>query len=88
MKDELLKNKLDNKIIEYVQNSFEMLRKQSIEASLNKLSPKKTNGPKKAVISNSVFWIDKNQINSFINIVNILKEKYENDGVSLDCTGP
>lgn len=88
MKDELLKNKLDNKIIEYVQNSFERLREQSLEASLNKLSPQKTNGQKSTVISNSVFLVDKNQINSFINIVNILKEEYENDGVSLDCTGP
>ncbi len=88
MTDELLKNKLDNKTIEYVQNSFERLREQSLEASLNKLSPQKTNGPKSAVISNSVFWVDKNQINSFINIVNILKEKYENNGVYLDCTGP
>ncbi len=87
-KDELIKDMLNKEINECGQGSFELLKGLSVEARINKLLPKEVTDRKENMILNSAFLVNKNELDDFINMVNTLKAYYEEEGFSIDCTGP
>lgn len=87
-KDELLIILINKKINEYGQTSFDKLREQSIRTRINKLLPKEVTERKDDMILNSAFLIEKNKVNDFMGILDMLRVQYEDGRVFFDCTGP
>ena len=87
-KAELLAKAANDRINEYCQESFDLLKDLSCEARINKLLPKQVTEREDDMILNSAFLVGKDEVGDFINIVDTLKVHYENKGVSIDCTGP
>ena len=87
-KDELLAQTINRKINEYGQESFDLLKDLSFEARINKLLPKEVTEREDEMILNSVFLINKDEVDDFTSMVDTLKMHYENEGFFIDCTGP
>lgn len=87
-KDELIKDVLSRKINECGQESFELLEELSVDARINKLLPQEVTEKKEDMVLNSAFLVNKLKVNDFTNIVDNLKMYYEDQGFSIDCTGP
>lgn len=87
-KDELIKDSLNKKINECGQESFELLKELSVEARINKLLPREITDRKEDMVLNSAFLVNKHEVGDFINMVDTLKMYYEDQGFSIDCTGP
>lgn len=87
-KDSLTRGMLIEKIHEYGMESFEILRKQSLDARINKPLPKEATLRKDDMILNAAFLVDKTKITGFIGSVDHLKKRYFPRGLDLDCTGP
>ena len=87
-KDELLAQMINRKINEYGQESFDLLKDLSFEARINKLLPKEVTEREDEMILNSVFLINKDEVDDFTSMVDTLKMHYENEGFFIDCTGP
>lgn len=87
-KDSLMEHMLIEKIREYGQDSFEVLKKQSRYALTNKPVPKQATLRNAAMILNAAFLVDTTNVKSFIDSIDYLKERYRPRGLDLDCTGP
>lgn len=87
-KAELLAQAVNRKINEYGQESFDLLKELSFEARINKLLPKQVTERKDDMVLNSVFLVDKDEVDNFTNMVDALKIHYESKGFFIDCTGP
>lgn len=87
-KEELLDRAATKKLNEYGQASFDTLRENSPKARINKLLPKEVTERNDEMILNSVFLIDKDKVEDFLNIVEDLRTKYTDKGLFFDCTGP
>lgn len=87
-KTELLAQAANRKINESGQESFDLLKDLSFEARINKLLPKEVTEREDEMILNSVFLINKDEVDDFTSMVDTLKIHYENEGFSIDCTGP
>lgn len=87
-KEDLVKRVVNKKLNEYGQYSFERLKQCAIGSRVNKLLPKEVTERKDDMILNSVFLIYKDKVSDFMDILNALKELFENKGIFFDCTGP
>lgn len=87
-KDELIEETLSEKIDECSQESFELLKELSFEASINRLLPREVTERKDDMVLNSAFLVDKEEVSDFLNMVDTLKMHYEGKGFLVDCTGP
>jgi hypothetical protein len=87
-KNELLAQTINRKINEYGQESFDLLKDLSFEARINKLLPKEVTEREDEMILNSVFLINKEEVDDFTSMVDTLKMHYENEGFYIYCTGP
>ena len=87
-KAELLAQSTNAKIIEYSQESFQLVKELSFEARINKLLPKEVTEREDDMVLNSAFLVGEDEVGDFINMVDILKIHYENRGFFIDCTGP
>lgn len=87
-KEDLVKKVVNKKLNEYGQYSFERLKQCAIGSHINKLLPKEVTERKDDMILNSVFLIYKDKVSDFMDILNALKELFENKGLFFDCTGP
>lgn len=87
-KEELMKNTINEKISEYTKDSFERLKRASYEAKVNKILPKEVTEKDEDMVLNAAFLIAAKRINEFDNIVEYLKTKYSDKGLSFDYTGP
>jgi hypothetical protein len=79
---------VNRKINEYGQEGFDLLKDLSFEARINKLLPKEVTEREDEMILNSVFLINKDEVDDFTSMVDTLKIHYENEGFFIDCTGP
>jgi len=87
-KDELIKDTLNKKINECGQESFELLKELSVEARINKLLPREVTERQEDMILNSAFLVGKDKVGNFVDRVDSLKMRYEDQGFSIVCTGP
>jgi len=87
-KEALLNLATTAKLNEYGQASFNQLRDLCSQARINKLLPKEVTEKKEDMILNAAFLISKNAIKPFLETVDRLKARHENDGLAFDCTGP
>jgi hypothetical protein len=87
-KDHLIEKMLNDKINECGQESFELLKELCFEARVNRLLPKEVTEREDDMVLNSAFLIDRDEVNEFLNMVDILKLHYEGIGFLIDCTGP
>jgi hypothetical protein len=87
-KEELLKQAVIKKINDYGQYSFDKLGAHSLHTHINKLLPKEFTQRKDDMILNAAFLIDKNKVDAFIDVTDMLKEQLVVEGFHIDCTGP
>jgi hypothetical protein len=87
-KAELLAKAVNDRINEYCQESFDLLKDLSFEAHINKLLPKQLTEREDDMVLNSAFLVGKDEVGDFINIVDMLKAHYETKGFLIGCTGP
>ncbi|MBU2540723.1 MAG: GvpL/GvpF family gas vesicle protein [Candidatus Omnitrophica bacterium] len=87
-KEELIKDKINNRINKYSQDSFQILKKLCVDVRINRLLPKEVSERKEDMILNSAFLVDKSNVAKFAKVINILKKQYEQQGLNFDCTGP
>jgi len=87
-KEELIKNALHKRVNECGQKSFEILKDFSVDTQINKLLPKEVTERKDDMILNSAFLLNKSRVAEFIQAAGDLKAKYNDRGISFDCTGP
>ena len=87
-KDELIKKILNERINEWGQESFELLKELSFEARINKLLPKEVTEREDDMVLNSAFLVDREEVGDFQDMVDTLKMHYEDKGLFIDCTGP
>lgn len=87
-KNSLIEGMLTEKIHGYGMESFEILRKQSRDARINKPLPKEATLRKHDMILNAAFLVDKTKITDFIGSIDHLKKRYFPGGLDFDCTGP
>lgn len=87
-RDELIKNTIDERISEYTLDSFDRLKRTSTETEINRILPKEVTEKKDKMVFNAAFLVNKKRIREFNSIVEYLKEKYGDKGLTFDCTGP
>lgn len=87
-KETLLIESLNKRVNEYAQQSFELLRKNTIAACLNNLLPKEVTERKDDMILNAVFLIEQGRVVEFTQEAKELQAKYKGRGLSFVCTGP
>jgi len=87
-KEELIKNIINKEISEYTHDSFERLKRASLEAKINKVLPKEVTERSDEMVLNAAFLIDKKRISEFKDVLEYLKTKYSGKGLTLDFTGP
>jgi Gas vesicle synthesis protein GvpL/GvpF len=87
-KDRLIEDMILEKISEYGQDSFDILRKESRDACINKPLSKQASGRNDAMVLNAAFLVDKTKLGGFIESIDCLKERYHSKGLYLECTGP
>ena len=87
-KEDLIKERINKRISEYTKTCFERLQAQILESKINKLLPKEVTERKDDMILNSVFLVDKNRVNTFVNMVEDFKIQYADQGLLFDRTGP
>jgi len=87
-RDELLNAAVNDAIAKYGQDSFEMLSRKSIATRRNELLPKEATERKDDMFLNVAFLIEKSRLTQFLLVLDDLKVKYGDMGLSFDCTGP
>lgn len=87
-KEELIKDIINEKISEYTKDSFERLKRISLKTKINKILHKEVTEKKEDMVLNVAFLINKKRIKEFHNVLDYLKIKYSDKGLSFDCTGP
>jgi len=86
--DELVPEELNKKLNEYIQKSFEWMKKQAQEVKLNKILPQESNQKKKEMVLNSIYLVSKEHSQNFIRVVRFLEEEYKSKGLEFECIGP
>ncbi len=87
-REELLKNLMDKKINEAVQEFLSGLKQQSLRTRFNRPLPRDVTERMDDMILNAAFLVEKNKLSAFIREIKILKRQYEGMGYSFGCTGP
>lgn len=87
-KAELSAKAANDRINEYCQESFDLLKDLSYEVRINKLLPKQVTEREDDMVLNSAFLVGKDEVSDFANIVDMLRAHYENKGFLISCTGP
>ncbi len=87
-KETVIRETFDEKIGECGRESFETLKDLSAEARLTRLLPKEVTEREDEMVLNAVFLVDKVRTDDFLDTTRTLKERYESDGLLIDCTGP
>ncbi|MBC8217621.1 MAG: GvpL/GvpF family gas vesicle protein [Planctomycetes bacterium] len=87
-KDEMIEQTLNERINKCGRESFESLKESSCEARINRLLPKEVTEREDEMVLNSAFLVGKDKVGNFIDVVDTLKMRYEQDGLFVDCTGP
>ena len=87
-KGEIIKDIINEKISEYTKDCFERLKVTAVDTKINKILPKEVTEKKEDMVLNAVFFINKERIKGFVNVLAYLKTKYLNKGLIFDCTGP
>lgn len=87
-RDEFIRNIIDERISEYTLDSFDRLKRTSTEAEINRILPKEVTEKNDKMVLNAAFLVNKKRIREFNSIVEYLKEKYGDKGLTFDCTGP
>jgi len=87
-RDKLIEKLTDNKILEYMKDSFERLKKISLKSNINRVSSKELTRKKDDMVLNAAFLINKKKIREFKSTLEHLEGKYQDKGFSFDLTGP
>lgn len=87
-RDELIREGVNKRINEYSQVSFEILKELSSDERINKLLPKEVTERKEEMVLNSAFLVEKERVLEFVQAVDGLNTRYNNNGLNLDYTGP
>lgn len=85
---ELLAQSANAKINEFTKQSFQTLKELSVEARINKVLPREVTERQDDMVLNSAFLVGKDDVSSFVHTADALKLHCENNGFSMDCTGP
>ncbi len=83
-----IEEKAKDKIIALSQKIFNEISTKSIESKLNKLLSKNATGMAYEMYLNSVYLINKDDVDSFNNVVENCKKEYGNNGFYIEETGP
>lgn len=81
-------DELNKKLNEYKEKSYGWMRKQALDARLNKIPPQETNRGKKALILKSTFLVLKESRENFTRVAKCLGEEYKSRGLDFECIGP
>ncbi len=87
-KDALTDTALNEKTDECGRVSFDLLKKLSFEARINRLLPREVTEREDDMVLNAAFLVDKRRTDDFLNTVNTLKACCQDQGFLLQCTGP
>jgi hypothetical protein len=87
-REELIKTIINKKLNEYSEDIFSKMKKESVEASINNLLSKEITARIDDMILNAAFLVERNRVSEFTNKVYILKERYEEEGISFNYSGP
>lgn len=87
-RDELVTDEVDKKIIECGQYCFEKLKDCTVSTVINKLLPREVTEKENEMILNSAYLVSKEKVENFLDIVEDIKNKYNQSGFEFDCTGP
>lgn len=87
-RDELAKDIVSEKISEYTRDSFDRLKRVSLDTKINKILPRQVTDRKDDMVLNAAFLVNTKRIKEFESILKHLKTKYFEKGFDLDCTGP
>jgi len=87
-KNALIKDVVNEKVSEYTRDSFERLKRVSLETRINKILPKEVTEKKDNMVLNAVFLVNKRRVKELDSVLKYLMAKYSNEGFNFDCTGP
>lgn len=87
-KDGILKDIINEKISECVQDCFDRIKRVCLEIKINKILSKEVTEKTDEMVLNIAFLISMKRLKEFNNIFEYLKVKYPDKGLSFDCTGP
>jgi hypothetical protein len=87
-REELLNAAVNDAVAKYGQDSIEMLSRKSIAIRRNELLPKEATERKDDMILNVAFLVEKSRTTQFLLVLDDLKVRYGDKGLSFDCTGP
>jgi hypothetical protein len=85
---ELIYKTIDKMVGIYIQDSLNGLTKDSLKIRINRLLPGKVTERKEEMILNAAFLLRKSKVDTFMNRVDMIRRKYEENGLLADCTGP
>ena len=83
-----VQDELNKKLNEYKEKSYGWMRKQAVDARLNKIPPQEPNRGKKALILKSTFLVLKESRENFTRVAKCLGEEYKSRGLDFECIGP
>ncbi len=86
--DELIKSVVTQKVSGYTRDSFERLKRTSLEAKINKTLPKEVTEKDEDMVLNAAFLIDKNRVKAFDDVLERLKTEYSDKGLVFEGSGP
>jgi hypothetical protein len=81
-------NILNDEISDYTHDTFDRLKKASIDAKINKLLPREVTQKKEKMVLNAAFLVNKKRIKEFNQVMEYIKAKYSDKGFIFDYTGP
>jgi hypothetical protein len=87
-RQELVQDEVQRTIRESGQASFEQLQACARETVINKLLPKEVTDKEHDMILNAVYLVLKENVATFLTVVESLKQQYHACGFEFDCTGP
>ena len=88
MKDEIVKDIINEKISEYTKDCFERLKVTAADNKINNILPKEVTEKEEDMVLNAAFLINNKRIKEFENVLAYIRTKYKDKGLVFDCTGP
>lgn len=87
-REDLIKEEVNKKINECGQNCYEKLKERAEEVVINKLLPKEVTEKENEMILNSAYLVLKEKVETFLDLIEEMKNKHSEVGFEFDCAGP
>lgn len=85
---ELIYKTIDRMVGIYIQDSLNSLIKDSLRIRINKLLHGEVTERKEEMTLNAAVLLRKSKVDTFMKTVDLIRRKYEENGLIVDCTGP